>query len=83
MYETVRIFYTVSTFIMPELLWECTQLHRWRKKFRILNHYIRSVQICQKSRRYFKIPGTRCVTQKLFYTEDPQMLGTNIKNLVS
>jgi len=54
MYETSRIFYTVSTFIMPELLWECAQLHRWRKKFRIINGYIRIVQICQKSRRHLK-----------------------------
>ena len=83
MYETSCIFYTVFTFIMPELLRECTQLDRWRKEFRIANGYIRSVQICQKSRRHFKIPGTRCINMKVFYTEDPQMFDTNIKNLVS
>jgi hypothetical protein len=44
---------------------------------------IRGAQVFQKSRSYFKIMGTIRVTFCKFHTEDPQVLGTTIQNLVT
>ena len=45
--------------------------------------YGRGPQIFQKSRGYFKILGTRRVTCSKFHTDDPQILGITIQNLVT
>lgn len=41
------------------------------------------VQIFQKCKRQFKILGTRRVIWSRFYTEEPQILGTIVQNLVT
>ena len=43
----------------------------------------RSAPVFQKCRSHPKIPGTRRTTWSKFHTEDPQILGTTVQNLVT
>jgi hypothetical protein len=49
----------------------------------ILMVYDRGAQIFQKSRSHLKILGARRVTWSKFRTEDPQILGATVQNLVA
>jgi hypothetical protein len=40
-------------------------------------------QIFQRSRHYLKILGTERVTRSKFHSEDPQILGATLQNLVT
>jgi len=44
---------------------------------------VREAQVFQKSRSYFRILGTRRVIFSKFLSEDPQVLGTTIQNLIT
>ena len=43
----------------------------------------RGAQILQKSISHLKIVGTKTVTWRNFHTQDPQVLGTSVQNLVA
>jgi len=45
--------------------------------------YSRGEQIFQKSRNHVKILGAQRVTLSKFHTEDPQILGIIVQNLVA
>ena len=46
-------------------------------------HEYRSAKIFQKSRNRLKIPGARRMTKSKFHSEEPQILGTTMQNLVT
>ena len=46
-------------------------------------HYVRGAQIVQKSSNHLKILGTRRVAWSMFHTQNSQILGAIIENLVA
>jgi hypothetical protein len=45
--------------------------------------YFKGAQIFKKSRSHVKIVGPKSVTRCKFHTEDPQILGVTVLNLVA
>jgi hypothetical protein len=53
------------------------------KRATLYRAYIRGAQFFQKGRIHFKIMGVRRGTSSKFHSENPQILGDTVQNLVA
>jgi hypothetical protein len=73
-------------------MWTCLKIGSMESRLKVRDMSLpfvqnilqgRSAQIFQKSRSYLKILGARRVTWSKFHSEEPQILGAMVQNLVA
>jgi hypothetical protein len=69
---------------IPVLLVSCTYIFSTKPSSEtLLTYSTRNDQIFQKCRSHLKILGASRMTRSKFHTEDPQILGVTVENLVT